>query len=101
MPDVIVLGAGPGGLACAAYLAQHSKLDVLVLDRKSVIGPKVCAGGLSSLSEQFPLPAEKILIFPNQKFVVNGKNYPIVLEKPLRTISRYDLGQHQLQQTLA
>ena len=35
--DVIVIGAGHNGLACAAYLAK-SGLDVLVLERRSVLG---------------------------------------------------------------
>lgn len=44
--DVIILGAGPAGLSCAAELGQ-SNLNVLVLDQKEIIGPKICAGGLT------------------------------------------------------
>ncbi len=35
--DVIVIGGGHNGLACAAYLA-HAGLDVLVLERREVLG---------------------------------------------------------------
>lgn len=44
--DVVILGAGPAGLSCAAELAK-SNLKVLILDQKAVIGPKICAGGLT------------------------------------------------------
>lgn len=44
--DVIIIGAGPAGLACAAGL-RESGLRILLLEQKSVIGPKVCAGGLT------------------------------------------------------
>jgi phytoene dehydrogenase-like protein len=35
--DVVVVGGGHNGLACAAYLA-HAGLDVLVLERRDVLG---------------------------------------------------------------
>jgi len=42
----VIVGAGPGGLACARVLAEAG-CDVLVLERNGVIGPKVCAGGIT------------------------------------------------------
>jgi geranylgeranyl reductase len=44
--SVIIVGAGPGGLACAKLLAEHG-IDVLVLEKKPVAGPKVCGGGIT------------------------------------------------------
>ena len=44
--SVIIVGAGPGGLACASLLAEHG-VDVLVLERKPKVGPKVCGGGIT------------------------------------------------------
>ncbi|HET7351988.1 MAG TPA: FAD-dependent oxidoreductase [Marmoricola sp.] len=35
--DVVVVGAGPGGLTCAAYLAANDK-KVLVLEANQVVG---------------------------------------------------------------
>ena len=42
--DVVIIGAGPAGLAAARYLAENKK-SVLVLEKNKVIGPKVCGGG--------------------------------------------------------
>ena len=44
--DVIIIGAGPGGLACARKTAGLG-LTTLVLERKKEIGKKVCAGGIT------------------------------------------------------
>ena len=44
--DVVIVGAGPAGLAAAIKIANE-KINVLVLDRKQEIGcPKRCAEGL-------------------------------------------------------
>ena len=43
---VIIVGAGPAGLICAETLSQ-SNLSVLVLEKNSVFGDKICAGGLT------------------------------------------------------
>ncbi len=44
--DTLIIGAGPGGLACAKILAEKG-VEVLVLERKAGIGAKVCAGGIT------------------------------------------------------
>lgn len=44
--DVIIIGAGPAALACAAELAK-SNLRILILEQKDIIGPKICAGSLT------------------------------------------------------
>ena len=44
--DVIVVGAGPGGSATAAYLAGHG-LDVLLLEKGSFPRDKICGDGLT------------------------------------------------------
>jgi phytoene dehydrogenase-like protein len=45
--DVIVIGGGHNGLACAAYLAKAGS-DVLVLERRGVLG------GAAVTEEQWP-----------------------------------------------
>lgn len=44
--DVIVVGAGPGGSATAAYLADHGR-DVLLLEKAAFPREKVCGDGLT------------------------------------------------------
>lgn len=44
--DVVVVGAGPGGAASAAYLAQ-SGLDVALLDKAVFPRDKICGDGLT------------------------------------------------------
>ncbi len=44
--DVCVVGAGPGGSATAAYLAQHG-LDVVLLEKASFPRDKICGDGLT------------------------------------------------------
>lgn len=98
--DVVIIGAGPAGLQCAATLGG-SGLSVLLIERKTVVGPKVCGGGLTALCESFTLPAEHTRIFDKQYIVLNGKEREISLSKPIRTIDRAELGRFQLDKLLA
>jgi len=45
--DVVIVGGGPGGLSCAKNLAG-SGLSVLVLEKNSALGRKICSGEISS-----------------------------------------------------
>lgn len=45
--DVAIIGAGPAGLEAAKILAENNK-SVVVLEKNSIIGKKVCAGGLTT-----------------------------------------------------
>jgi geranylgeranyl reductase family protein len=47
--DVIVVGAGPGGSACAYHLARHG-VSVLLLDKSEFPREKVCGDGLTPRS---------------------------------------------------
>jgi flavin-dependent dehydrogenase len=46
--DVIIIGGGPAGAACAWKLAQH-QVDFLVLDKAAFPRVKVCAGWITPL----------------------------------------------------
>lgn len=96
--DVVIIGAGPAGLSCAEKLG-NSKYKVLVLEKNSEIGPKVCAGGLTNKSiEYLKLPTNLIDFNYNKiKFHINKSISLIENEKNFAyTIDRKNLGQWQL-----
>ena len=62
--DVVIIGAGPAGLKCAEQL-KNSNLSVLVIEKNKIIGPKVCAGGLTPLAANFDFPELKTRTFSN------------------------------------
>lgn len=60
--DVVIIGGGPAGLKAAEVLAKGKK-SVVVFEKKPIIGPKICAGGLSHKAFQLGIPlflAERI-----------------------------------------
>ncbi len=99
--DILIIGAGPGGLACAKLLAEHGR-KVIVLERNKEIGSKVCAGGITWDGLIRHVPEELIErsfcdqhVFSNlQKTVVREKN-PIIA-----TINRKVLGQWMAKQAI-
>jgi len=96
--DVIIIGAGPAGLAAAKVLAENKK-EVLVLEKNQVAGDKVCAGGLTKKDfEDLGLPksiAEKE--FFSMDIYFNDRLIKLDLEKPwFWTCSRKELGKWQV-----
>ncbi len=55
--DVVIVGAGPAGLKAAEVLAAAGR-DVLVLEKNDVVGPKVCAGGITLKAIKMGIPEE-------------------------------------------
>lgn len=97
--DVVIVGAGPGGLRCAEILASQNK-SVLVLEKNAEIGPKVCAGGITRKS--FKLLGSPVgvvgrsfdnIVFRNFKH----KTKLFFGEKFIYTVDRKKLGQWQLE----
>ncbi|MDD3006815.1 MAG: NAD(P)/FAD-dependent oxidoreductase [Candidatus Pacebacteria bacterium] len=97
--DVIIIGAGPAGLSCALELSKKSRLRVLVLERNNIIGPKVCAGGLTRKGlTQFEIP-EKILDCSFKKISLHTPLFGIEKEDDavmIATIDRKMLADWQL-----
>ncbi|MFA5273253.1 MAG: NAD(P)/FAD-dependent oxidoreductase [Candidatus Peribacter sp.] len=95
--DVIVVGAGPAGLQCARTLRNTDK-SVLIIDRKTVIGPKPCGGGLTCQDEGFGIPDS--ITRPAATHIIRiGRHDTVVhLKHRLRSITRLDLGQFLLQE---
>ena len=96
--DVIIVGAGPGGLRCAEILA-NSDLKILLVEKNEIIGPKVCAGGLTNKCvDYFGIPDNLLdhkykkikLHIPSKSIFVESDNFFVY------TIDRKNLGQWQL-----
>ena len=94
----IIIGAGPGGLSCAASLSKQG-YDVLVVDRKNTIGPKVCAGGIPSQAlSDINIPPELIEeSFPCQYVETPWQKIIIKYSTPvISTVNRKNFGQWML-----
>lgn len=91
--DVVIIGAGPAGLSCARELQSAGK-SILVLEKNKEIGPKVCAGGLTTKIEnlgQFLDVAD--VLFSSGKINVPGRSKTIFQDKRfVATIDRDKLG---------
>ncbi len=96
--DVVIVGAGPGGLKCAETLG-NSQFKVLLLEKNPEIGPKVCAGGLSGKDiEYLNLPDELIdFKYNTVNLYVKRAKFRIKHDVDYAyTIDRKNLGQWQL-----
>ncbi len=99
--DVVIVGAGPGGLACASRTAAAG-LSTLVIERKKTIGQKVCAGGITwnGLIKKVPdAPWERH--FPEQCLCTRFQKVRISASTPIiATVNREKLGQQMLSKAL-
>jgi len=91
--DVIIIGAGPAGLSCAAGLQQTQK-TILILEKNKEIGLKVCAGGLTTKIESLGLFLDSAdTLFSSMKINVPGGTKIISADRPfIGTIDRSKLG---------
>lgn len=97
--DVVIVGAGPGGLRCAEILSKQNK-SVLLLEKNEEIGPKVCAGGITRKSFKFLGSPQEVVgrDFDNLVFkTFRQKTRLFFGEKFLYTVDRKKLGQWQLE----
>ena len=95
--DVIIIGAGPGGLECARILLKNN-LSVLILEKSTVPIKKNCGGGITSLADSFFIPDEICRTFKEVAVVIRNCVSKVKFKKPLRTVSREDLSEFQLSQ---
>ncbi len=92
--SAVIVGAGPGGLACAKKLAKHG-VSVIVIERKPEIGSKVCAGGITWSGLIGLVPRELIeRSFPQQHIKTRFQRIRISSPTPIiATVNRKKLGQ--------
>ncbi len=93
--DVAIVGAGPGSLKAAEYLAQNNK-SVLVIEKGKVIGKKVCAGGITLKNFKFGIP-KSIMERSFNRIIIHTRSQDVIIEQdnPLvYTTSRVVLGQY-------
>lgn len=97
--DVVIIGAGPAGLNCAGKLAEKG-VKTLLLEQNEIIGPKVCAGGLTSKSFEYLDLPESLIEHKFKEIIFNTRFNKDVLKSDkvlVYTIDRKSLGQWQLQ----
>ncbi len=87
--DVVIVGAGPAGLNCARKLDGRS---VLVLEQKPGIGPKVCAGGLTTRSIAYLKLPEALVERRFDRVYLHSPRRTAEVRCPLATIDRARLG---------
>lgn len=95
----LIVGGGPAGLRAAQVLAESGR-EALVAEKRPEIGPKTCAGGLTTktlaLLRALGLPPEAGL--GSVGWVAFGGGAPVVLDPELThvvTIPRRELGRYQ------
>lgn len=96
--DVIIIGAGPAGLNCANHL-QNTGKKVLILEKHKVIGPKVCAGGLTQKDFDYLKLPKNIIGHSFNKIIYQTRLQRTTITKPgpfIYTVDRKALGQWQL-----
>jgi geranylgeranyl reductase family protein len=95
--DVVIVGAGPAGLSCAEKLAK-SGMKALLLEQNKIIGPKICAGGLTPHGVRFLNLPKKTLErkFSSAFFCTPHQETRIKFKQPMAAVEREKLGQWQL-----
>ncbi|MGA1876414.1 MAG: hypothetical protein ACMUIA_12485 [bacterium] len=96
--EVIIIGAGPAGIRCAEQL--KGSFSILLIEKNKIIGPKICAGGITQADRHLDLPENRTRDFTSLKILFRNKAYTVNLSRPLKTIGRRDLGQYQMEKLL-
>ena len=96
--DVVIVGGGPAGLKCAEGLGKTDK-SVLLLEKNSIFGNKICAGGITRKDmAMLDLPGHLIQqqIYDASLFSPHNRSTTHTQSPLLYTVNRRDLGDWQL-----
>ncbi|MCG6931414.1 MAG: NAD(P)/FAD-dependent oxidoreductase [Desulfofustis sp.] len=97
--DVVIVGAGPGGLQCGRILAENGA-RTLILERSKRIGAKVCAGGITWRGLITAVPAPSIERSFTMQLICT-RYQKTVIEEPdplVATVNRIVLASHMARQ---
>lgn len=97
--DIIIIGAGPAGLNAAKILGDAGR-KVLLLEKNSEIGPKICAGGLTRKSIRYLNLPEEIIDYKYNEIIFNSPHFRSSIKFGdifFYTVDRKNLGQWQLE----
>ncbi len=89
--DVIIIGAGPAGLKAAEVLAGSGR-SVIVFEKNKIIGPKVCAAGITK-KDLIHIP-RKLITSQYDHFFMNYKGRVFKIRKYVAMIERKCLGSY-------
>ncbi|MCI0504205.1 NAD(P)/FAD-dependent oxidoreductase [Candidatus Micrarchaeota archaeon] len=91
--DVVIVGAGPGGLSCASHLAG-SGLRVLVLEKNDRLGKKICSGEISS-KVKTPAGFDRGHAWTEIHVGTDETKTVVKLPRPyLHTVGRFEIESH-------
>lgn len=96
--DVVVIGGGPGGLHCGRILSENG-VKTLILERKTQIGKKVCAGGITWRGLIKTIP-ETLVERTFKRQIITTRYQNVVVEESMpmiATINRSALGNYMAQ----
>jgi geranylgeranyl reductase len=92
--DVIIVGAGPAGLACALELAD-SDFSVLIIDKNKILGTKPCGGGICEKEVAVEYDPSFVKIISKQVIQQGNSKVSLTHKYKRITFEREDLAKFQ------
>lgn len=93
---IIIIGAGPAGLACAIELKKNSNFEITILEKNKDISYKICAGGISPCLEEIDILEDitdkkfnKIKIYNSKKVISIEQQKPLATTINRKTLHEY------------
>jgi len=91
--NIVIVGAGPSGLATAIELKRISQYNVIILEKNPEISYKICAGGIDPNLSEIDMPEEiinrkfnKIKFFTPKQSLIIKKDEPIIATVNRKTL---------------